>query len=221
MSHTTLFIADAQHLFRDGLKLLLKSKRDIRIIGEGGDREQLFTALKKSKPDVVIIDCNLPGYFMHRDIQHIHRYSPLSKILVISSDNDKMNIFRVLEYGVNGFLTKECGKDQIIKAIYALAKGEKFFCDKVLDMLLTKKIPGGGRSYKPVTLSGRETEIAKSIAAGKTTKDIAKEFYISIHTVRTHRKNIMKKLGVKSVSELVLYAVENGMVNPENFNAGA
>lgn len=216
MSDITLFIADAQQLSRDGLKLLLKDKKGIEVIGEGSNREQLFEALKETQPDVIVVDYNLPGHFMHRDIQHIHQYAPLSKILVFSSDHDELNIYQVLGYGVNGFLTKECGKEQIVRAIYSVAKGEKFFCNRILDVLLDKKIPNGAFSYSPAALSGRETEITKCIAAGKKTNDIAKEFCISVHTVRTHRKNIMKKLGVRSISGLVLYAVEAGLVMPEN-----
>lgn len=219
MSNITLFIADAQQLSRDGLKLLLEDKKGIEVIGEGSNREQLFEALKEIQPNVIVVDYNLPGYFMQRDIQHIHQYAPSSKILVFSSDHDELNIYQVLGYGVNGFLTKECRKDQIIRAIYSVAKGEKFFCNKILDILLEKKIHNGGLSYSPVALSGRETEITKCIAAGKKTNDIAREFCISVHTVRTHRKNIMKKLGIRSISGLVLYAVEAGLVPPENLKA--
>jgi DNA-binding NarL/FixJ family response regulator len=212
MSNITILIADAQHLFRDGLKLLLKNKRDIEISGEAENRKELIQALQQRQPDVVIMDYNLPGYFTQKDILEIHKYAPLSKLLIISSDHDKEAIYSVLEYNINSFLTKECSKKEITRAIYATVKGEKFFCNKILDVLLEKSAFRNKLDCEPTSLSERETEVIKSIADGKSNRIISDDLCISIHTVRTHRKNIMRKLGINSVSELVLYAVNAGII---------
>ena len=220
MSNITILIADAQHLFRDGLKLLLKNRKSIEVAAEAENRRELFKALKQLQPDVIIIDYNLPDYFTQNDIGEIHRHSPQSKVLVISSDHDKQTIYKVLEYGINSFLTKECSKKEITRAIYATAKGEKFFCNKVLDLLLEKNATRFEPDCEPTALTERETEITRCIAEGKSTNAIADELYISVHTVRTHRKNIMRKLGVNSVSELVLYAVNVGIIQSRNSISG-
>jgi two-component system, NarL family, invasion response regulator UvrY len=212
MSSITIVIADAQPLCRDGLKLLLQPKKEIKIVAEAACRKQLFQALQQHQPDIVIIDYNLPEYFTHEDIEDIHQLSPHSRIVILSSDHDKLTIFQVLEAGVNGFLTKECSKEQVIRAIDAAARGERFFCNKVLEVLLEMKIPKNEPDPEPTVLSERETEITQLIGTGKSTKEVADELFISIHTVRTHRKNILKKLGINSISELVLYAVHAGLV---------
>lgn len=211
-SNITVLIADAQHLFRDGLKLLLQQERGLELIGEVDDKFAMYEALRQYHPDVVIIDYNLPEYFGYEDVQDIYKYSPNSHVLVISSDDDQQIIYQVLEYGVKGYLTKECGKDEVIKAVYAAASGQKFFCSKVLDVLLKKSFTQKRYASKDTPLSERERQIARCIAEGKSNTLIADEFSISVHTVRTHRKNIMRKLEINSVSELVLYAVQVGMV---------
>lgn len=216
MSKITLLIADAQHLFRDGLKLLIKNKKNIQLKGEVDNRGELFKALKQHRPDVVVIDYNLPGYFRQKDILEIHQHSPKSKILIISSDHDKETIYKVLEYNVNSFLTKECSKQEITTAIDATAKGQKFFCNKVLDLLLEKSTNRYTPNCEPTALTAREIQVISCIAEGKQTMEIADELCISVHTVRTHRKNIMKKINVNSVSELVLYAVDAGIVQPKS-----
>jgi two-component system, NarL family, invasion response regulator UvrY len=212
MSTTTIVIADAQPLSRDGLKLLLSHKKEIEVVSEAASREQLFGALTQHQPGIVIIDYNLPQHFTHEDIQVIQQLSPASRIVILSSDQDKLTIFKVLEVGVHSFLTKECSKEQVLRAIDAAARGEKFFCHKVLEVLLEKKIPRSEPAPDPAALSERETEIARLIGQGKSTKQVAAALFISIHTVRTHRKNIMKKLGINSITELVLYAVHAGLV---------
>jgi two-component system, NarL family, invasion response regulator UvrY len=212
MSSITIVIADAQPLSRDGLKLLLTSEKEIRVVSEAADREQLFRALTQHQPNIIIIDYNLPKYFTHEDIQLIRQLSPLSRIVMLSSGQDNLTIYKVLEVGVQAFLTKECSKEQVVRAIFAAARGEKFFCNKVLEVLLEKKIPKNEPVPEPAALSERETEIARLIGRGKSTKEVAQQLFISIHTVRTHRKNIMKKLAINSITELVLYAVHAGLV---------
>lgn len=212
MSRITIVIADAQPLSRDGLRLLLQPKEEAEIVAEAASREQLLQILQQHQPDIVVIDYNLPEYFSYEDIEAIHRLSPASRIAVLSSDQDKRSIYKVLEVGVNVFLTKECSKEQVLRAIDAAARGERFFCNKVLEVLLEKTVPKPEPDPEPPALSERETEIARLIGKGKSTKEVARELFISIHTVRTHRKNILKKLGINSISELVLYAVQAGLV---------
>lgn len=212
MSRITIVIADAQPLSRDGLRLLLQPKEEAEIVAEAASREQLLQILQQHQPDIVVIDYNLPEYFSYEDIEAIHRLSPASRIAVLSSDQDKRSIYKVLEVGVNVFLTKECSKEQVLRAIDAAARGERFFCNKVLEVLLEKTVPKPEPGPEPPALSERETEIARLIGKGKSTKEVARELFISIHTVRTHRKNILKKLGINSISELVLYAVQAGLV---------
>ncbi len=211
-------IADSQYLIRVGLRHLLEADEGISIVGEASDKEQLFQLLEIEKPAVLIFDYNHPAIFSQDDIMRIKSVSPDTGILIISADNDRQNIYKVLEMGVNSFLTKECDKDEIFQAVRATAAREKFFCHKVLEFLLEKSFGSEGDCL-PTPLTPREVEIVRWVAEGKTAKDISDLINISVHTIYTHRKNIMKKLKLSSTSELVLYAVRQGIVDsslPQN-----
>ncbi|MBL6447826.1 response regulator transcription factor [Fulvivirga sp. 29W222] len=210
---TTAVIADTQPLYRDGLKLLLRNRRNVKVVSEAENSEELSKAVTQYQPQLVMLDYDLPGHFSVDDIGMIRKNSPESRIIIVSSDPCKSNINRVLESGVESYITKECNKEQVLRAIETVARGEKFFCHKVLEVLLEKRVnPVAALAGIAPELTEREMEVTRYIGTGKKPFEIADEFSISIHTVRTHLKNIMKKLNLKSTSDLVLYAINNRIV---------
>jgi DNA-binding NarL/FixJ family response regulator len=210
-------IADAQYLIRVGLKHLLNARKDVEVVGDAANREELFAILGEHQPDVLIFDYNKPDSFSQDDALEVAKLSPNTGLLIISADNDRQSIYSVLEKGVNSFLTKECGEDEIFNAIHATAKGEKFFCHKVLEFLLQKSFGHEPESCESVPLTPRELEIVRLVSEGLTAKEISERINISTHTIYTHRKNVMKKLKLSSTSELVLYAVRKGIVDSSAF----
>lgn len=211
MSTTSILIADAQYLIRLGLKHLLSDHNDLTIIDEAVDEEDLLEQLAKYQPDVTILDYNQKDSFSVQTLRQIKNIAPQTNILIISADNDKGRIYEVLELGIINYLTKSCDEEEIIDAIHATAKGEKFFCNKVLDFIVEKSFPREN-SCAPTPLTPRELEIAKMVSSGLLSKEIAQQLNLSTHTVYTHRKNIMRKLKLNSTSELVLYAVNKGII---------
>lgn len=208
-----MVLADEHHLVRTGLKQVLRQAEGVEITGEAGDEEELMELLKEqSTPRIVVMDYNQPDSFSHDTVRSIKQLAPNTNILIISADNEKRSIYRVLENGVNSFLTKTCGEEEIIDAIYATAKGDKFFCTKIVDYLLEKSFSKEEENCEPTPLTTREIEIVRLIAKGLIAKEIASELNLSVHTVYTHRKKIMKKLSISSSSELVLYAVNQGIL---------
>ncbi|MCZ6521936.1 MAG: response regulator transcription factor [Bacteroidetes bacterium] len=212
MQSIRLLLADSQYLIRLGLKSLLARNKHIKIVGESSNTEELLKKVHDLQPDVVLMDYKNSHHFNLEDIKEVKTISPSSKMLIISSDDDKNNIFKVIEYGINSFLTKECSQEEIMNAIVATAKNEKFFCNKILDIILAKHLSKEDDDCAPTELTVRELEIVGLIAEGHSTKDIAEELYLSTHTVYTHRKNVMRKLNVNSASELILYAINTGLV---------
>lgn len=211
-----MVLADEQHLVRTGLKQVLGQAGDINITGEAGDEEELLALLREQKPpQIVVMDYNQPDSFNHNTVKEIKQLAPKTNILIISADNEKRSIYRVLENGVNSFLTKTCGEEEILDAIHATAKGEKFFCTKIVDYLLEKSFSKEEENCEPTPLTTREIEIVRLIAKGLIAKEIASELNLSVHTVYTHRKKIMKKLAISSSSELVLYAVNQGILEEQ------
>ena len=212
MQKIRLLLADSQYLIRLGLKSLVARNRHIKIVGESSNTEELLKKVHDLQPDVVLMDYKNSHHFNLEDIKEVKTISPSSKLLIISSDDDKNNIFKVIEYGINSFLTKECSEEEIMNAIVATAKNEKFFCNKILDIILAKHLSKEDDDCAPTELTVRELEIVGLIAEGHSTKDIAEELCLSTHTVYTHRKNVMRKLNVNSASELILYAINTGLV---------
>lgn len=211
MSNISIILADAQYLIRVGLRHLMESLDEFDIIGEAKNRIDLKKLLAEKKANVIIIDHLQRNTFGGDMIKTIKELAPQTNILIISSDNDKTNVYNVIESGVNSFLTKQCDEEEIINAVRATAKGEKFFCNKVLNFILERSF-AKEEDCSPSLLTPRESQIVTLVAEGKIAKEIASELNLSTHTVYTHRKNIMKKLQLNSPSELVKFALENGML---------
>lgn len=210
----SIFIADAQYLSRSGMRALIEEDGRFEVVGEGENVTSSLDSLKANEPSVVIIDYNSPGNFAIEDISRIRVLCPNSQIMVVTNDQNKQNIFQSLQYGVNSIITKNCSHSEILNAIEATTKSTKFFCNTILNIILEKHIPQEEENCDPSNLSSREVEIVKLVASGVKTKDLADMLNLSTHTIYTHRKNIMRKLGINSVSELILYAVNSGIVKP-------
>lgn len=218
MQPISVVIADAQFLIRVGLKHLLTAIPHINIVAEAANHTQLTKAVSRHQPNVVIFDYDKPQSFSIDNVANIKQLSADTHILIISADETKDHIFKALKLGVNSFLTKECDKKEIIDALHATAKGEKFICHRILDIILEKHLsPPVPKNCAPSKLTAREIEILQLITQGISTKEIASQLNLSTHTIYTHRKNIMKKLGLNSSSEMILYAVKTGMVSGINY----
>jgi DNA-binding NarL/FixJ family response regulator len=215
MKHSiSIVIANSQVLVRVGLKHLLSGLEGYRIVGEVKNEEELFQQFQSEQPDILIMDYNQPDCFSHLTVERIRGQYPGINILIISGDDDKKAIYDVLESGVNSFLTKTCDEHEIKDAVAATAKGDKFYCTRIIDYLLEKSFAKEEEEdCSPTPLSPREVEIVRLIAQGLIAKEIADELNLSTHTIYTHRKNIMKKLNMSSSSELILYALNNGLVS--------
>jgi DNA-binding NarL/FixJ family response regulator len=210
-----IVIADAQYLIRIGLSNLLAATKDFQIVGEATNSAELIHLVKEHQPQVVIFDYNSQHNFAVDDISTTKRISSSTNFLIISADEQKSNIYKAIELGAVSFLTKECDKEEIVGAIYATAKNEKFLCHKVIDIIIEKHIHSDEDNCKAFNLSLRETEIIKLTAKGWTAKTIAGHLFLSTHTVYTHKKNIMKKLKINSSSEMIVYAIQNSLITRE------
>lgn len=212
MESISIIIADAEHLARRGMRDLFSKIEGFNIVSETENEPALIEEIQKHQPKVVIMDHNQPDHFRPETVKQVKSVAPDSNILIISNDANKKVIYQILEAGVKSYLTKTCGEDEVIDAVKATAKGEKFFCGRVLDFLWEKSFSKESDNAIETPLSNREIEIVKLVAKGLIAKEIAGELNLSTHTVYTHRKNIMKKLKLNTSSELVLYAVNHGIV---------
>jgi DNA-binding NarL/FixJ family response regulator len=206
-----IVLADAQFLTRAGLRQLLDGQARMQVVAEALDREELMAAVAAHAPQIVVIDPHNTDVFTQADIAWLHTSHPEVGMLLMTDAHDHARIQALLDAGVYCILTKHCGPEEIVSAILATARRERFFCNKVLELILEKP-QEADENCRPSNLSQREVEIITLIAQGVTTKDVADQLCLSLHTVYTHRKNIMRKLSINSASEMILFAMHAGLV---------
>ena len=210
MKEQSVLICESQYLSREGLKSLIGKHPFYKVAGEASSPEELEAKLKVHQCDNITIDITKEGAFSINCLSLIQELTPKANIVVISNEDEKRHIYEVLGRGINHYITKNCREDEIYKALDAAGSGDKYYCSKVLDIIINKTF------REPITdnleLTAREVEIVQLIAKGKVAKEIASQLSVSIHTIYTHRKNIMKKLKISSPVELITYAINKGLV---------
>ncbi len=209
-----ILIADNQLLVREGVRSLLSGDKNIQIVGEARDGKELAHLVQKIKPAVVIMDFDLPGFFRIEDVEAIYKNYPEASVLIVTGNQDRYDIQKVIDLGVRNYIFKTCEKKEFIKAVYAASKKERFFCGKVIDILFQKNFLKE-ENCDPASLSHREVEVIKLISQGLTNNRIAEKLQLSIHTVGTHRKNILKKLNLKNSTEVVMYSIKTGIISAD------
>jgi DNA-binding NarL/FixJ family response regulator len=208
-----IVMADDHALFRKGLKGLLETAPDLRVVGEAGDGHELINFLKSNKihPQLIILDISMPNLRGIEAIREIRLICPKVKILIVTMHKDKEYLYEALAAGVDGYFLKKDADVELFSAIDKIRKGKVYISPH-----LSESIEDGWwlmrRGMGKSTLTAREKEIIKLIADGKSNKGIADMLFISVHTVERHRANIMEKLSLKKTADLVKYAIQKGFV---------
>src|SRR5918993_5712536 len=161
-------IADSQPLTVAGLETFLSVKQGIKIVGKVSKGRDLIDLMEKLQPALLIVEYNVPGYISVDDIRNAMLTSTKTNVLILSSDNNKATILEALQLGVKGYITKECSLEEVGMAVQSTARGEKFFCHKVLDIIMEKHFSVQSEEVEPAILTVRETEILKLLANGKS-----------------------------------------------------
>ena len=214
MKDLTLLHANANVLMANGLNSILLKGGGIEKIEIVKNEDELFKQLEESQYDLIVIDPLAKEHFNIETTFKIKEQFPNQKTLIISDIEAPKKVLKILEKGVQGYLTRQCDEAEITHAIFAIAKGEKFYCNKVIDIILNKQFaPDEEENCDPTVLTERENEITALIASGFTNKEIGEKLHLSHHTIHTHRRNILRKLGVKSASELTVYAMNVGLIS--------
>ncbi|MDX1905413.1 MAG: response regulator transcription factor [Bacteroidia bacterium] len=206
-----ILLADTAFLVRQGLRYVTSRFPYLEIADEATHSDELYEKCLTHQPDMVIMDYQAPGFFSTEDVRMIRQLLPACEVLVISSGLHRDQVLQVLEFGAKGFLLKECDEAEVVDAIHALMRAEKFMCGRILDMVMERTHAGG--DCEPTRLTIRELEIVRMMATGHQTSAIADTLSLSLHTVYTHRKNIMRKLGVTTAAEVILYAIHTALVS--------
>ena len=217
----SILIADSCTMGRFGLKALISQQDIFKVIGEAEDNAELFEAIEEFSPQLIIIDFLSEGFDIET-IVSLKRDYPSINILAITAVQ-RSNVFvSAMRAGVDSYIKKSCSLDEVVEAIDSTIKGSSFFCGKILESIRKDSIDVNDievvdLTCDPISLSKREKEVLCLISEGFTNTKIADILFLSAHTVTTHRKNIMMKLGVKNTAGIVMYAVKSGVVSPNKF----
>ncbi|MEO8759887.1 MAG: response regulator transcription factor [Bacteroidia bacterium] len=207
-----LYIVDDHQIMIDGIKALLNSKPTFEIIGENINPLIALEEIKRCVPDILITDINMKEMSGIELTKQLKQLFPDLKILALSMFGDKETISEMLEAGINGYVLKNTGTDELVNALTKLSINQPFFSDEVttemMRVISTPKLP----EKEIITLTPREIEIVKLIAEEYNNAKIGIKLFISERTVETHRKNIFRKTNTKSVAGLMKYAMEQKII---------
>ena len=216
-----LILADSNELIRIGLRTILSNQEGIQIVGEATNNYELKSLVKNFGSDILLIDFTSTGFTIDVIPQLLASY-PLIKVIAITPEQSAQTLVDALRGGVKSYVKKDCEISEIINSVKETAQGNKFFCGQILETIQLASIDVDDIDFEsftcePVILSERENEIIRYIAEGQTNAQIAEILFLSNHTINTHRKNIMAKLGVKNTAGIVMYAVKTNLVSPNKF----
>lgn len=212
-----IFIADDHEVVRKGLCALLQAESGWEICGQAADGRETVEKVRELKPDVIILDIGMPGLNGLEATRQVMKDDPRAKVLILTFHDSDQVVRDVLNAGARGFLLKSDAARDLVVAVEALKRDKTFFTSKVAAMVLDGYLKGGPQaaaiSLGRDRLTPREREVVQLLAEGKSTKEVAVALGLSVKTAETHRSNIMRKLQLHSVSDLVLYAVRNNIVH--------
>ena len=215
MEKITILIADDHTLVRETWAFILNTDPRFSVIAECGSGEEAVEMAKNLRPQIVIMDINLPGINGIEATQQIRKFSPGSRVLGVSLHTQPTYARKMIQKGAMGYVTKNSTKEEMFKAIIEINNGKKYICDEIKN-ILSEQVIGGDEAQSGLnSLSQREIEIISFIKKGKSSKEIADDLEISVKTVEVHRYNILKKLNLNNAAALVNF-INNSQLDFDN-----
>lgn len=222
MSQTSIVLVDDHSLVRDGIRALLESEEDLNVIGEGADGTEALSLVKEKNPDVLIIDIRMPKMTGIAAVQKLSASDSKTKCIILSMHDSEEYILQSVAAGAKGYLLKDTGKTEFIKAIHTVQGGGKYYSGDISNVLVnhllnpkttTKENPKKDtRTSKPFDLTNKEIQVLGLVLSGLTNQQISEKLQNSKRTVETHRFNLMRKMDVKNLMDLSKKAQEFGLV---------
>ena len=215
MSRIRILLADDHVLMRRGVRALLERHEEFEVVAEAGDGREALQLAEKHSPDIVVADIGMPILNGIEAARQITQKAPSIGIVVLSMHSDESYVLKALKSGARGYLLKDSAEADLIQAVIAVSEGKAFFSPAISKMLVEDYVRQLRErevddSYELLTT--REREVLQLLAEGKSNKDVATMLDLSLHTVETHRSNILQKLNLHGTPELILYAIRKGVI---------
>ena len=213
-----VLIADDHKIMLAGLRSLLEKQADFDVVGEADNGRKAVQMAQEKKPDVVVMDVSMPDLNGIEATMQIVESLPGTRVVALSMHSDKRFVMGMLRAGASGYLLKGCASQELANAIVQVAGGKKYLSPEITGVVIDDFLLGGvseegANATSP--LSPREREVLQLIAEGWSTKQIASHLYVSIKTIETHRRQIMKKLDLHAIADLTKYAIREGLTSIE------
>jgi DNA-binding NarL/FixJ family response regulator len=211
-----IVLADDHTIIRSGLRLLLEQQPDFKVIAEASDGREAVEQVSRHKPEIAILDIGMPELNGIEATRQILAAEPATQVVILSMHSDEGYVLRALKAGARAYILKNSAEADLIRAVRSVAEGKSFFSPVISKMLLedyVRQIRDKQVEDSYDLLTPREREILQLIAEGKTNKEVANVLHLSVHTVDAHRGNILQKLNLHGIPELILYAVRKGIIH--------
>ncbi len=211
-----ILLVDDHAVLREGLKALLNSEPDMRVIGGAGDGREALRRVEALRPDVAVVDISMPnlnGIETVRQLRHLHAEL---KLIILSMHATHAYVTEALQAGANGYVVKQADAIEVVNAIRAVMAGGAYLSPTISKDLIEDYLSRAPSQKSAFKLTTREREVAQLIAEGRSTRDISTELTVSVKTVETHRANIMRKINAKSTADIVKYALKRGWITLDN-----
>lgn len=212
---TKILIADDHDIVRKGLRTLIEQQPDMEVVGEANNGRTTLRLVQKLKPDVVIMDITMPDLNGIEATRQISAEMPDTKVIALSMHTNRLFVEKMLRAGASGYLTKDCDIKELLRAVRAVVKGQNYLSPTITSCALEAyKLRFSPKDPKDIPyLTPREREVLVFLVDGNTAKEIASKLYVSVKTVEAHRRNIMTKLGIKSLAGLTRYAIREELTS--------
>ena len=211
-----ILVADDHPVVRKGLHSCLARQEQLRIVGEAADGNEALAKALELKPDVVLMDISMPGQDGMAVTAALRKEAPEIKVLILSVHGNKEYLFRIVQAGAHGYVSKGAPPEELLRAIETVHGGHTFFAPEVAQAALSQFVSNGGKAEPFGQLTSREREVLTLIAEGQSNKEIANNLGIGVRTIETHRERIMRRLDIHSVAGLTKFAIVNGLVPLED-----
>jgi len=225
MAKIRVLLTDDHTLFRQGVRTLLSAEPDLEVVGEAGAAAEAVALARQLRPDVVLMDIGMAGMSSFEATRQIRKERPDTKVVFLSMYDDEDYLAESVEIGASGYILKESPAEQLVTAIREVHRGGNYLSARLLTRLVDGFREQGrspARSPRLGTLTKREREVTKLLAEGKSVKEVAANFDLSVKTVEAHKFNLMRKLNIHNKAQLVQYAIQKKIIRlPESFGGAA
>lgn len=211
MSRIRILLADDHAVLRAGIRVLLEMQPDFEVVGDASDGAQALAAVRRLRPDVVLMDIGMPGMDGLAATRQVKEISPCTRVLILTQHENREYVLPALKVGASGYVLKRSEGDELLNAIRTVHAGGTFL-DPAVAGVIAEEIRHGTGEDPYDSLSDREREVLLLLAQGKTHRQIGDALFISAKTVDFHRTNILRKLGLSSRAELTRFAVQRGLL---------